>query len=387
MENLDQIGQAVSEFTETASARMEALEQRFDDMNTRASVGRGRQTQPDGLGDMKPTQRQASTGARVLGPVARHSSAYGFRDFGDFAAAVRMAATPGGETDGRLMAAAASTYGNESSGTDGGFAIPPDFRAAIMEKAFGEMSLISRTDQVPVAGNSLTIPTSMTTPWGSDGITAYWTGEAAAITQSKPALQNVNVRLDKLSVLVPMTDELLEDAPAMGAIVSRMAGEKIDFKVSNAIAYGNGVGQPLGFMNSPVIISQDHGCELHQDGEPPAGAIARQCGLADPPGRRAAVAADDHWRPAGLYASGRAAGHSLRSSAGPSGDPAPGLSDRRRPWRHYASGPVAVSDGGKGWRVALADLDSPLVRSGHHRLPLRPADCRSAVVVGTDDRE
>jgi hypothetical protein len=239
MENLDQIGQAVSEFTETASARMEALEQRFDDMNTRASVGRGRQTQPDGLGDMKPTQRQASTGARVLGPVARHSSAYGFRDFGDFAAAVRMAATPGGETDGRLMAAAASTYGNESSGTDGGFAIPPDFRAAIMEKAFGEMSLISRTDQVPVAGNSLTIPTSMTTPWGSDGITAYWTGEAAAITQSKPALQNVNVRLDKLSVLVPMTDE-----------------EKIDFKVSNAIAYGNGVGQPLGFMNSPVIISQ-----------------------------------------------------------------------------------------------------------------------------------
>jgi HK97 family phage major capsid protein len=375
MENLDQIGQAVSEFTETASARMEALEQRFDDMNTRASVGRGRQTQPDGLGDMKPTQRQASTGARVLGPVARHSSAYGFRDFGDFAAAVRMAATPGGETDGRLMAAAASTYGNESSGTDGGFAIPPDFRAAIMEKAFGEMSLISRTDQVPVAGNSLTIPTSMTTPWGSDGITAYWTGEAAAITQSKPALQNVNVRLDKLSVLVPMTDELLEDAPAMGAIVSRMAGEKIDFKVSNAIAYGNGVGQPLGFMNSPVIISQ--AAEVSQVADTITAANCTKMASRLPVQSRVNA----------LYASGRAAGHSLRSSAGPSGDPAPGLSDRRRPWRHYASGPVAVSDGGKGWRVALADLDSPLVRSGHHRLPLRPADCRSAVVVGTDDRE
>jgi HK97 family phage major capsid protein len=162
----------------------------------------------------------------------------------------------GGQPDGRLLAAAASTYGNESSGTDGGFAVPPDFLAAISEKAFGEDSLFARTDQQPVSGNSLTFPTDMDTPWGSGGIQAFWTGEAAAITQSKPVLEDITVRLHKLSCLVPVTDELLEDATAMGSYVSRKAGEKIDYKVSDAIVNGNGVGQPLGFRNSAVMIEQ-----------------------------------------------------------------------------------------------------------------------------------
>ena len=194
--------------------------------------------------------------AKASGQRSRVSGTHGFQAFGDFVMAVRNAGTLGGQIDGRLKAAAASTYGNESSGTDGGFAIPPDFREAIMAKAFGEDSLISRTDQQPISGNSLTFPTDMTTPWGGAGITSFWTGEAAAITQSKPVLEDVTLRLNKLSVLVPVTDELLEDAPAMGSYVTRKAAERIDFKVSDAIAYGTGAGQPLGFMNSSALVSQ-----------------------------------------------------------------------------------------------------------------------------------
>ncbi len=219
----------------------------------------GRLTEPDGLPSDAPQSRlQAGPRprARVLGPTARHSETFGFNHFGDFAASVRNAGMPGVETDGRLMAAAASTFGNEGSGTDGGFAIPPDFRTAIMDKMFGEDSLLARTMQIPVAGNSLTFPSSMTTPWGTTGVQARWTAEAAAITQDKPVLQDVNVKLHKLATLVPISDELMEDAPAMGALVSKMAGEAIDYKVSDSIANGNGAGQPLGFMNSPVLISQ-----------------------------------------------------------------------------------------------------------------------------------
>jgi HK97 family phage major capsid protein len=213
--------------------------------------------EPEAEPDSKPRAKaQARPRARVIGERSRLRGDNGFRAFGDFVMAVKNAGMRGGDADGRLMAAAASTFGNESSGTDGGFAIPPDFRTAIMEKAFGEMSLISRTDQQTVSGNSLTFPADMTTPWGTGGITAYWTGESAAITQSKPVLEEVNVRLHKLAVLVPMTDELLDDAPAMGSYVSRKAAEKIDFKLSNAIAYGTGAGQPLGFMNSAALISQ-----------------------------------------------------------------------------------------------------------------------------------
>lgn len=206
----------------------------------------------------KPEQREPAPRqrAKVIGPASRLSGSHGFRSFGDFTMAVKNAAMRGGEADGRLMAAAASTFGNEGSGTDGGFAVPPDFRATIMEKAFGEDSLLARTDRMTVSGNSLTFPTDMTTPWSSTGIQAYWESEASAITQSKPALQEVNIRAHKLAALVPVTEELLEDSAAMGAYVGRKAAEKIDYKLSTAIAYGNGVGQPLGFMNSAALVTQ-----------------------------------------------------------------------------------------------------------------------------------
>lgn len=201
-------------------------------------------------------QAQPRERARVIGDRSRLSGSHGFRSFGEFVHHVKNAAVRGGELDGRLKAAAASTYGNEGSGTDGGFAVPPDFRTQIMEKAFGEDSLISRTDMMNVSGNSLTFPTDMTTPWSASGIQAYWEAEAAAITQSKPALQEVNLRLHKLAALVPVTEELLEDTAALGAYVGRKAAEKIDYKMSTAIAYGNGVGQPLGFMNSSALVTQ-----------------------------------------------------------------------------------------------------------------------------------
>jgi len=151
------------------------------------------------------------------------------------------------------MAAAASTVGNESSGSDGGFLVPETYRATIMEKAFGEDSLIGRTMQIPVAGNALVAPTSMHTAWGTSGIQAYWEAEQAAITQSKPEIQTTTIRLHKLAALIPASDELLEDAAAAGALISRQAAQAIDFKLSYAIAWGTGAGQPLGFMNSAAF--------------------------------------------------------------------------------------------------------------------------------------
>ena len=194
--------------------------------------------------------------AQVLGPTARQSATFGFRHFGEFVAAVKAAGVRGGETDGRLMAATASTYGNEGSGADGGFAVPPEYRATIMERALGQDSLFSRCDQMTASGNSMTYPSDSTTPWGSDGIQAYWESEASAMTQTKPKLGDNTIRLHKLAALVPVTEELLEDAPAMGSYVARKAAEKIDFKISNAIVRGNGVGQPLGFLNSGALVTQ-----------------------------------------------------------------------------------------------------------------------------------
>lgn len=181
----------------------------------------------------------------------------GFRSFGEMALSVKRACTNGGVQDPRLeRLASASTYGNEASGTDGGYAVPTEFRTAIMQTVLGDDRLASLCDQVTVGGNTFTCPVDETSPWQtSGGILANWEGESQAGTQSKPSLQDRTIKLNKLKCLVPMTDELLEDAAGMDSYLRRKAPEKIAFKLDLAILQGTGAGQPLGLLNSPALVT------------------------------------------------------------------------------------------------------------------------------------
>jgi HK97 family phage major capsid protein len=134
--------------------------------------------------------------------------------------------------------------------------VPPEWRSQIERQVMAEDSLLSRTDQQPVSGNTITFPVDETTAWQTTGgILAYWDSEAATMTQSKPALKDVTVKLHRVTALVPVTEELLEDNSALGSYVSGKAGEKIAFKVNDAIVNGTGVGQPLGIMNAACKVT------------------------------------------------------------------------------------------------------------------------------------
>lgn len=182
---------------------------------------------------------------------------WGFRDMGEFAISVRAAVLNPGQMDQRLVQnASLSTYGSEGVNADGGFAVPPEWRSEIMRMVDGEGALLSRTDQQTVSGNTITFPVDETTAWQSTGgIQTYWDGEASTITQSKPALQDLSIKLHRLTALVPVTEELLEDAPAMAGYVTSKAGEKLAFKVNDAIINGTGAGMPLGILNAPATVS------------------------------------------------------------------------------------------------------------------------------------
>lgn len=248
--------------------RQIGLRDRVNAQQDRLTQPQGRRTEADPLeGDaaVEPTARPANAaptvqrgGARVPAePRATARGTGGFRNMGDFAFAVRNASMrQGGDLDARLRNAALSTYGNESTGADGGFAVPPDFRSDIMSRVFGEDSLIARTDRMQSSSNTLTLPIDMTTPWQTTGgIQSYWVAEGAVKPQSKPALEEVTVKLHTLATLVPVTEELLEDAPAMDSYLRRKVPEKMDFTISHSIVWGNGVGKPLGFMNSPALVT------------------------------------------------------------------------------------------------------------------------------------
>jgi len=189
-------------------------------------------------------------------PAARSGTA-GFRSMGEFSLAVRNAV--GGTVDPRLrvLNAVPSTQSQEAQGADGGYLVPPDFRTAIVQKVMGEDSILARTDQQTTGSNSITLPVDETTPWQtSGGVQAYWEGEGGLMTQSKVALNSVTVRANKMTALVPVTDELLEDSASLSAYLGKKVPEKMTYKLNDAILNGDGVMKPLGIFASPAVVSQ-----------------------------------------------------------------------------------------------------------------------------------
>lgn len=186
----------------------------------------------------------------------------GFQSFGEFARSVRAAAG-NGRMDDRLMigAAAPSTFGNEAGGADGGFLVPPQFAQDIFTLALEEQALLPMTDNTAISGNSMVFPKDETTPWGTDGIRAYWQAEASVATATKPKLGVSAHRLHKMMALVPVTDELLEDASALAAYLPGKTAQSIRWKTDEAILFGTGAGQPFGALKSKalIVVAKDSG--------------------------------------------------------------------------------------------------------------------------------
>jgi HK97 family phage major capsid protein len=184
----------------------------------------------------------------------------GFKSFGEFAAAVQRDEVLG-QRDRRL-AAAPGTSGAEGSGTDGGFLVPPEFSKEIFNLSLTEDSLLPMVDNVTTGSNSMVFPKDETTPWGTDGVRAYWQSEASAATATKPKFGTSIMRLHKLMALVPLTDELLADTDALDAYLPNLMSRSIRWKTNEALITGSGAGQPLGMFTGSgpaVTVAKDSG--------------------------------------------------------------------------------------------------------------------------------
>lgn len=255
---------------EAIKAKMEPLNKQITARSLRGPApSAGRRTSPENNGRGKPGATGA--GSRVEPQAKNTDPTQGFRSFGEFAQTIH-AVNLGSEDGVARMRNVASTYSSESAGPDGGYAVPPEFRTEIWKKVNGEGSLMSRTSNLTTSRNSITIPADETTPWQTDkGVLAYWGSEGGVIPQSKISLEQKNISLNKLVALVPVTEELLEDAPAIDSYLRLKVPEKMQAKINTALIRGNGVGKPLGVLNSGSLItisketSQDAGTIVHQN--------------------------------------------------------------------------------------------------------------------------
>lgn len=250
-----------SKAIETIFAAFEATEaeikrrEKLDALEARAAAPQ-RITQPADLATPPPAP--AAAAPRATPGIENRGEALptgqnGFRNMGEFARCVRSAVR--GSVDNRLIANAAPTHSGEATDADGGYAVPPDFRAQIIQTIMGEDSLIARTDQQRTASNSITFPMDETAPWSASGVQAYWEAEAAQHTASKIALGQLTVRAHKLAALVPVTDELLEDVGGLASYISKKVTERFTFKINDALLNGTGSGTMLGILQSDALIA------------------------------------------------------------------------------------------------------------------------------------
>lgn len=216
-----------------------------------AKLATPEQRKSDPIDPQNAGAAQYGDGARATHNSTRDHKRHGFGHFGEFLNAVQKVGVGRGADERLIANASLTTYGSEGTGADGGFAIPPEWRAQIMELVDGEGSILGLTDRQTISGNTITYPVDETSAWDStNGIQVYWSKEAGTYSQSKPKLQPLTLRLEKLTALVPVTDEMLEDAPSMGNYVSNKAGAKLQFKINDAIINGDGAGMPLGMVNA-----------------------------------------------------------------------------------------------------------------------------------------
>ena len=148
---------------------------------------------------------------------------------------------------------------SEGVGSDGGYMVMPELSNRIIDRVYGN-DLWGRTDNYSVSGNSITFlanaETSRATGSRHGGLRGYWLSEGGSITSSKPTLREISLKLAKLGVVVYLTNELVADGgAALESYVTRKAIEEFNFMLGDSLFNGTGVGQPLGLLNWPSLLS------------------------------------------------------------------------------------------------------------------------------------
>ena len=194
-----------------------------------------------------------------------------FKTLGEQLVAVRNASMGmNSRVDPRLMSSnilAGPSGTSEAVPSDGGFLVQTDFSEQLLQRTYQSGQIAQRVTRYPISANSNRLKINAIdedsrvdgSRWG--GVQAFWANEADAFTSAKPKFRQIELSLNKLTGLCYATDELLQDAVALEAVIMDAFPKEFTFKVEDAIISGTGVGQPLGLLNSGAVItvSKDSG--------------------------------------------------------------------------------------------------------------------------------
>lgn len=180
---------------------------------------------------------------------------------GEFLQAVATASKPGGKMDSRLSFQGSASGLNETVTSEGGFLLEDDFISGLTDSMMSQSEVASRIRMIPIGAGTNRLRAlgidetnrANGSRWG--GVQAYWQAEAETVNASKPKFREIDLPLQKLIALCYVTDDLLQDASALDAIIRQAYADEMSFKIDEGIICGSGVGMPLGILNSDAMVT------------------------------------------------------------------------------------------------------------------------------------
>ncbi len=142
--------------------------------------------------------------------------------------------------------------------SDGGFLIPEEFRSDLLLVALEDSIIRQRATVIPMGGQRVSIPsvdstTDQTSVFG--GIVCTWVDEGTQPTEVQGKFQQTTLDAKKLMAYLAAPNELVADAPAFGGYLDATLPQAIAFEEDYRFMLGTGAGEPLGFVNSPAVVT------------------------------------------------------------------------------------------------------------------------------------
>jgi len=182
----------------------------------------------------------------------------GFRSFNDYLKTVHS-----GRYDERLGGGFRNAM-TEGVPSEGGFAVPEEFAAFLMDNSLEGEIVRPRAQVWPMKSEVRKIPA-----WdGNDhssslfgGLSGVWLAEGSTATRQQGKLRLMQLTANKLACFSQASNELLADGMNFEAQLGNAMIKSLSWSMDYAFINGDGVGKPLGMLNGPALItvSQESG--------------------------------------------------------------------------------------------------------------------------------
>jgi HK97 family phage major capsid protein len=146
-----------------------------------------------------------------------------------------------------------------ASNEDGGFLVPEEFIASIVEYEEPANIVWPRATQIPMATDRIRMPKLAQVSDGANrdhfaGVSFAWIEETDTKTETSPTWEQIALNAYKLAGYTAVSDELLADAPInLANYLTNLLGRAWMWTTDSIFINGNGAGKPLGIINDPAV--------------------------------------------------------------------------------------------------------------------------------------